>query len=151
MIGNILKTAVLLHDASWVPQSVNESSNAILPVFGNISCGGFKLIDDYAEGYLEIPNSMIGNAEYFVLKANGESMIDAGIDDGDLIIVQKKPCPEDGEIAAVMQGERVVLKRFYRLTTERKYLLQPENAAFTPITVDECEVLGVAVKVIKNI
>lgn len=151
MIGNVLKMAVVLHDASWAPESADESSKSILSVYGNISCGGFKLIDDYVEGYLEIPNSMIGNAEYFVLKADGESMIEAGIDNGDLIIVQKNPCPEDGEIAAVMQEERVVLKRFYRLTAEGKYLLQPENAAYTPIIVDECEVLGVAVKVIKNI
>lgn len=151
MIGNVLKMAVVLHDASWAPESADESSKSILSVYGNISCGGFKLIDDYVEGYLEIPNSMIGNAEYFVLKADGESMIEAGIDNGDLIIVQKNPCPEDGEIAAVMQEERVVLKRFYRLTAEGKCLLQPENAAYTPIIVDECEVLGVAVKVIKNI
>ena len=50
-----------------------------------------------------------------------------------------------------MNDERVVLKRFYRLTAEGKYLLQPENAEYPPIIVDECEVLGVAVKVIKNI
>ena len=151
MIGSVLNTAVVLHDISWMPQCTNENSKTILPVYGNISCGGFKLIDDYAEGYLEIPNSMIGKAEYFVLKADGKSMIEAGIDDGDLLIVQKKPCPENGEIAAILQDERVVLKRFYRLAEQEKYLLQPENPEYTPMIVDECEVLGVAVKVIKNI
>ena len=151
MIGSILNKDVVLHDISWTPQYAGKNNNAILAVYGDISCGGFKLIDDYVEGYLEIPNFLIGNAEYFVLKADGDSMIDAGIDNGDLLIVQRKLSPDDGEIAVVLQDERVVLKRFYRLTTEQKYLLQPENAEYTPMIVDECEVLGVAVKVIKNI
>ncbi len=123
----------------------------ILSVYGNISCGGFKLIDDYAEGYLEIPSSMLGGADYFVLKATGQSMVEAGIDDGDLLIVQRKTAPDDGEIAVVLDDDRVVLKRFFRLETEGKYLLKPENAAYKPMVVDSCEVLGVAVKVIKNI
>lgn len=86
-----------------------------------------------------------------MLKADGESMIEAGIDDGDLLIVQRKSSPDNGEIAVVLHDERVVLKRFYRLATEEKYLLQPENAEYSPIIVDDCEVLGVAIKVIKNI
>lgn len=151
MIGSIMCSNVVLHDVSWAPQYTPQSDKSILAVYGNISCGGFKLIDDYTEGYLEIPNSLIGNAEYFVLKACGESMINAGIDDGDLLIVQRKPIPEDGEIAVVLNDERVVLKRFYRLEDEEKYLLQPENPEYTPMIVDDCEVLGVAVKVIKNI
>lgn len=151
MIRSILNTDVVIHDISWMPQAADIAGKLILAIYGNISCGGFKLIDDYAEGYLEIPNSMLGNADYFVLKADGESMIEAGIDDGDLLIVQRKLSPDDGEIAVVLNDDRVVLKRFYRLTTEEKYLLQPENAAYKPIIVDKCEVLGVAVKVIKNI
>ena len=151
MVENILYTDVVLHDVLWTPQDGEKTGWSILPVYGNISCGNFKLIDDNAEGYLEIPNSMLGNAKYFVLKADGKSMIEAGIDDGDLLIVQKKSSPDDGEIAVVLNDERVVLKRFYRLTAEGKYLLQPENAEYPPIIVDECEVLGVAVKVIKNI
>jgi hypothetical protein len=52
MVGNVLKTAVVLHDASWAPESADESDKSILPVYGNISCGCFKLIDEYVEGYL---------------------------------------------------------------------------------------------------
>ncbi len=151
MIGSISNTDVVLHDISWTPQRTDKCDQSILTVYGNVSCGGFKLIDDYAEGYLEIPNFLIGNAEYFVMKADGNSMIEAGIDDGDLLIVQRKLSPDDGEIAVVLHDERVVLKRFYRLAAEEKYLLQPENAEFTPMIVDDCEVLGVAVKVIKSI
>ena len=151
MIGSILCNNVVLHDISWTPHHTSKSDNSILAVYGNISCGGFKLIDDYAEGYLEIPNVLIGNGEYFVLKACGESMINAGIDDGDLLIVQRKPIPENGEIAVVLKDERVVLKRFYRLEDEEKFLLQPENPEYAPMIVDNCEVLGVAVKVIKNV
>ena len=151
MINCILNTDVVFHDISWTPKQSEQSDKSILIVYGDVSCGGFKLIDDYIEGYIEIPNSLIGNAEYFVLKANGESMIEAGIDDGDLLIVQRKSSPDDGEIAVVLHDERVVLKRFYRLAAEGKYLLQPENAEYAPMIVDDCEVLGVAVKVIKNI
>lgn len=151
MVERIFSADVAFHDILWLPQRTPNSDKSILVVYGDISCGGFKLIDNYVEGYLEIPNYLLGNAEYFVLKADGESMIEAGIDDGDLLIVQRKSSPDNGEIAVVLHDERVVLKRFYRLATEEKYLLQPENAEYSPIIVDDCEVLGVAIKVIKNI
>lgn len=151
MIKKILITDVNVHDVCWSPKNIDSKGIQILSIYGDVSCGNFKLIEDCIEGYLEIPQSMLGGAEYFVMKAKGQSMIEAGINDGDLLIIQKKPSPNDGEIAVVLRDEKVVLKRFYRLRKEEKYRLRPENEQYQDKIVDSCEVLGVAVKVIKDI
>ena len=126
-------------------------STALIPVYGKISGGKFGFMDCDIEGYIEIPKSMIGNGEYFALRASGDSMVDAGIEDGDIVIVEKHPSPDNGKIAVIRVEDSVLLKRFYRLESKRKYLLHPENAAYEDIIIDECEVLGIAKKVLKDL
>ena len=139
-----------LYDKTWIITS-SKRKKAIIPLFGNISCGQFKLIDCEIEGYLEIPKSMIGEGDYFALRADGDSMVGAGINDGDIVIVEKNSSPENGQIAVVMMEDDVVLKRFYRLENEKKYLLRPENDHYDDIVVDKCTVLGIAIKVIDDL
>ena len=123
----------------------------LIPLFGEISCGKLGFMDCDIDGYFEFPKSMIGNGEYFALRADGDSMEGAGIKHGDVIIIEKHPAPENGKIAVIRVGDEVLLKRFYRLEKEKKYLLHPENSAYQDIIVDECEVLGMAVKVLKDL
>lgn len=122
-----------------------------IPLFGRIPCGKLGFMDCEVEGYFEMPKSMIGNGEYFALRADGNSMVDAGIEHGDIVIVEKNPSPDNGKIAVIRVDESVSLKRFYRLEKEKKYLLHPENTAYADIIVDECNILGVAVKVLKDL
>lgn len=74
------KKDVVLHDKYWIQNRV-ESGRRIIEYFESIPCGGFREINDNTEGYLEIPSSLLGNGEYFAVRAHGSSMIDAGIED----------------------------------------------------------------------
>ena len=88
----------------------------IFPVYGDISCGYPRFLDDEIESYLEIPESMIGQGEFFVLRAKGDSMIGADINNGDLVLVRKQSYAEDGQIVVAFTDEydeEVVLKRYF--------------------------------------
>ena len=141
---------IVKHDSAWQQNKIN-SNNAVLPIYGNISCGQLKFIDDNLEGYIEIPKQMIGDGDCFVLRTSGDSMIDADIYDGDLIIIKRQSTAENGDIVAAMIDNEVTLKRFFKLDDVKKYKLHPENTNYNDIIVDECDVLGVAVKIIKNL
>lgn len=147
---NKRNTNIHIHDTEWEFTTIPEDKN-IFKIYGNISCGKFKFIDDNIMGYIEIPKEFIGDGDYFVLRTSGDSMIDCGINDGDLLIIQRQSSADDGQIAAVMVENSVTLKRFYRLTKERKYRLHPENPNYQDIILDSCEILGVAVKIIKDL
>ncbi len=136
---------IYYHDATWQQYSLN-GSRTILPIYGNISCGHLKSINDNIDGYIEIPKTMIGSGDYFVLRASGDSMINADIYDGDLIVIQRQPTAENGDIVAVMINDEVTLKRFFRLDGINKYKLQPENSNYNDIVVDNCDILGIAIK-----
>jgi len=139
-----------MHDAQWQKNKLHRRKIAI-PLYGSISCGMLKFINNNIEGYVEIPKHMVGEGDYFVLRTSGDSMIDAGIEDGNLIIVKKQSTADDGNIVAVMINNEVTLKRFFRLDKTKKYKLHPENSAYEDIIVDNCDILGVAVKILRNI
>ena len=146
----IRKINTKIHGIEWETTTVPKNRR-VFKIYGNISCGKFKFIDENVIGYIEIPKELIGKGDYFVLRTSGDSMIGCGINDGDLLIIQRQTYAEDGQIAAVMVDDQVTLKRFYRLAQERKYRLHPENPKYKDILVDSCEILGVAVKIIKDL
>ena len=141
---------IVKHDSAWQQNKINHN-NAVLPIYGNISCGQLKFIDDNLEGYIEIPKRMIGDGDYFVLRTSGDSMINADIYDGDLIIIKRQSTAENGDIVAAMIDNEVTLKRFFKLDDKEKYKLHPENTNYNDIIIDECDVLGVAVKILKTL
>lgn len=127
-----------------------------LPVLGAVSCGIPKYAEENIEEYVQVPESWFGIGEFFALRADGQSMINAGIDDGDLVIIRKQEYAEPGQIiVALIDNEDATLKR-YRPIGDGQYIdLVPENDKFKVRTVDlSCETLiiqGVAVKVLKDL
>ena len=144
---------IILHERdSEELQSVLKKN--IYPVYGEISCGYPRFLDDEIESYLEIPESMIGQGEFFVLRAKGDSMIEAGINDGDLVLVRKQSYADNGQIVVAFTDEydeEVVLKRYFELQYKKLYKLHPENPRYEDIIVNKCTVRGVAVKVLRDI
>ncbi len=131
-------------------EKLNSNSGVIrAAVVGSIACGIPNLAEENVEEYVSLPRSMFGDGEFFILRANGESMIDAGIETGDLVVIRKQACAEDGQIVVALVEDEATLKRLYR--DKGKVRLHPENRAMDDIIVDDCTIQGVAVKVIKDL
>lgn len=145
----ISSSFVIYHDLDFNKKPCK--GNLLISLYGKIYCGTPNFIDDYCEGFLEIPQSMIGHGNFFALHAKGNSMIDAGINDGDILIIRMQNYAENGQIVVARLDQDVTLKRYFLIEDEKKYLLHPENDEYTDIITSECNIMGVAVKIIKNI
>ena len=129
----------------------NKDGVLAIPVFRAVPCGPPNFIDNEVQGYIEIPEKMLGAGEFFVLRAKGDSMVDAGIADQDLIIIKKQSFAEEKQIAVVFVEGEVTLKRIHIDKRKNVIELRPDNSNYSPIIAKECIVLGVAVKVIKDL
>lgn len=120
----------------------DESEKLIhIPVLGTVAAGKPILAEENWEGTISIPPSMIKKqGEYFALNIRGDSMIDAGIIDGDLAVIEKRETANNGEIVVAVVEEAVTLKRFYR--ESNRIRLQPENSAYSPIYCQDVRLLG---------
>ncbi|MGI6615601.1 MAG: transcriptional repressor LexA [Dethiobacteria bacterium] len=110
------------------------------PIIGRIRAGQPLFAEENFEGFFPLPEEFAAGGEYFVLRVEGESMIDAGIGDGDLVIVRRQNTLENGEIGAFLLGDEATIKRFYRETEQIR--LQPANDRFEPILTRDVAVLG---------
>lgn len=128
--------------------SVTDEAYTRIPVYGRITAGQpITAVEDIGESF-PVPMSLAHNRELFMLKVSGESMINAAILDGDLIIVQKQPTAENGDIVvALINGEEATVKTFYKENGHIR--LQPENDAMSPIIVTNVDVLGKVVGVFR--
>jgi repressor LexA len=122
-----------------------------LPLVGEIAAGGPLLAEQNIEDYLPMPASTRGD---FLLRVKGESMIEAGILDGDLVIVQRTPDARNGEIVVALAGDdesadEATVKTFYR--ESGRIRLQPENSALEPIYADHVQILGRVVGVFREL
>ena len=122
-----------------------------VPVLGRVSCGIPKFAEENIEEYVRLPVSLFGHGEFFILRAYGDSMIEAGISDGDLVLIRHQDCAESGQIVVALTDDEATLKRYYPEPEHRRIRLHPENRQMDDIYVDDCIVQGVAVKVIKDI
>lgn len=120
-------------------------------VLGSVSCGLPNFAEENIEEYLSLPESLFGKGEFYILKARGESMIEVGIDDGDLVVIREQDVAEEGDIVVALVDNEATLKRFYRDDENGCIVLHPENRSMKDIIVERCIIQGVAVKVIKDL
>ena len=132
-------------------KGINKVGMLEIPVFRAIPCGPPNFIDNEVQGYIEIPETMLGTGEYYILRAKGDSMINAGIEDQDLVIIKKQEFAEENQIAVALVEGEVTLKRVHVDNRNKVIELRPDNSNYAPIVAKECIVLGVAVKVIKDL
>ena len=112
-----------------------------VPVYGKITAGVPITAVEQLERHFPIPMSYVHNKDIFMLKISGESMINAGIFDGDYIIVEKRPDAQNGDIvAALINGEDATVKTFYK--ENGHFRLQPENDYMDPIIATNVEIIG---------
>ena len=127
----------------------NESTK--VPVLGAVSCGVPKFAEENIEEYVRLPIALFGSGDFFILRANGDSMIEANIDDGDLVVVRRQSFASEGQIVVALMEDEATLKRYYSEPEKRRVRLHPENSAMRDIIVEDCIIQGVAVKVLKDL
>lgn len=132
-------------------QILGESGQCSVPVLGRIACGIPKFAEENIEEYIKLPVSLVGKGSFYLLHADGESMIEAGIDDGDLVMVRKQETAESGQIVVALIDNEATLKRYYPEPENHRVRLHPENRQMENIFVDHCVIQGVAVKVLKDL
>lgn len=125
-------------------------TNAV-PVLGSVSCGIPKFAEENIEEYVKLPVSLFGKGDFFLLRASGNSMIEAGIDSGDLVLVRRQDYAAPGQIVVALMEEEATLKRYYPEPQNGYIRLHPENKDLDDIIVDSCLIQGVAVHVIKEL
>ena len=125
-------------------------TNAV-PVLGSVTCGIPKFAEENIEEYVKLPVSLFGKGDFFLLRASGNSMIDAGIDSGELVLVRRQDYAAPGQIVVALMEEEATLKRYYPEPQNGYIRLHPENKDMVDIIVDRCLIQGVAVHVIKEL
>lgn len=125
-----------------------QSRGRSVPLVGRVTAGLPILAIENIEEYLTLPHDMLGKDDLFCLRVQGESMIDAGILDGDIIIVREQNNAENGEIVVAMIEDEATVKTLNR--KNGKTWLMPENPDYEPIDGDRAEILGKVVAVVRK-
>jgi repressor LexA len=125
-----------------------------LPLVGEIAAGGPLLADQNVEDYVAVPEPLARGGEEFLLRVKGDSMVNAGILEGDIVVVRRQQTARDGEIVVALAGQdesadEATVKRFFR--ESGRVRLQPENDALEPIYADHVQVLGVVTGVFRSL
>ena len=140
------------HRSITSSQSVRDFREILkVPVLGRVSCGLPKYAEENIEEYINLPTSIFGNGNFYILYASGDSMIEAGINDGDMVLIRVQNTAEVGDIVVALIDDEVTLKRYYPDPVHKRIRLHPENRSMKDIIVSDCIVQGVAVKLIKDL
>ena len=155
-LSNLEKLGILKRDPTkpraievLVDKAKSLIAPAGLPVVGQVAAGSPVLAEENIEDYVVVPPIAGGEDGEYVLKVRGESMKDAGILDGDYVIVHRQETANNGEIVVALVGEEATVKRYFR--EDDHIRLQPENDDFEPIRTREAAVLGKVVGVCRRV
>ena len=118
-----------------------------VPVLGRVAAGEPLFAQENIESYFPIPAEYMPNQEAFILQVKGDSMVNAGILDGDHIMVKSQPTADNGDVVVALIDDSATVKTFYKETN--CYRLQPENDTMDPIIVSDCTILGKVIGVFR--
>ena len=140
------------HDEASVIENVIAPSfgRAVeVPLVGNVAAGSHILAEENITDTMTLPTDIVGDAPSFMLSVRGDSMIEAGINDGDYVVVKEQPVANNGDIVVALIDDGATVKRFYR---EKDHIrLQPENSSMDPIITRDCSIAGKVVAVFRRL
>lgn len=140
--GGVLQTSVT---------SKVSTEQVGIPIAGSIPCGTPEEEFENIEEYISLPRAVVGDGEFFILRANGDSMVDAGIDSGDMVVVRKQLEASPGQIVAALVDGGSTLKRLCYDKEAKRLVLCPENRRkyYPVIKGQDVSIQGVAIRVMK--
>jgi repressor LexA len=159
-LANLEKVGLLRRDPSK-PRAIELLDKAVdaaksvlpgdrgLPLVGHVAAGQPILAEENIDDYVQVPEIAGGEEGGFVLSVRGDSMIDAGILDGDYVVVRTQETAADGEIVVALVGEEATVKRFFKESDHIR--LQPENSTMEPIRTRDVSILGRVVGVFRKV
>lgn len=150
---NSLEKKGLIRRDSTKPRALEVLDNSVsrgrsVPLVGKVTAGMPITAIENIEDYLTLPQSLLGRDEVFCLRVQGESMIEIGILDGDIIVVRRQQDAENGEVVVAMIDDEATVKRIF--FEENRIRLQPENSSMQPIYTDHAQVLGKVVALLRQ-
>ena len=155
-LANLEKIGLLRRDPTKpraIELLVDKAKKAIrspgLPLVGEVAAGEPVLADERIEEYLEVPEVIGGETGDYILRVKGDSMKDAGILEGDYVIVRPAEIADDGEIVVALIEDEATVKRFYK--EKQRIRLEPANKAYKPIRTNDAHLLGRVVGVFRKV
>ena len=150
---NRLEKKGLLHREAMKPRTIDitredKPQMVKLPVLGKVAAGVPILAEENAEGYVQLPDSIVGRGEHFILEIRGESMIMAGIMNGDFVVVKRQQTAMNGEIVIAMIDDEATCKRYFK--EPDRIRLQPENPRMQPFYARSVTIVGKVVAVYRT-
>ena len=153
MLNTMAENGLLDYDGRTVTTGLSHKASdetVNVGLIGSVPCGNLSLEEEAVEEIVQLPVSLFGRGELFLLHARGDSMTGAGIDDGDLVLIKKQEEARNGDIVvAFVEGEGNTLKRYKQYGNT--VFLHPENPKYRDIPLLDCRIQGVAVSVIKKL
>ena len=129
------------------PIKLKKQGVTMAPLVGDIACGDPTEEESNIQESIELPNAIFGGGDLFMLHAKGESMIGAGIEEGDLLVIRKQDTADDGDIVVALTDGKNTLKRIFH--KRGQVILHPENPKLKDIVANDCVVQGVLISCIK--
>lgn len=135
--------------SDFASQGNDYGSIVRLPLVGNVAAGSPLLADENITEMISLPTDIVGDQASFLLSVHGESMIEAGINDGDYIVVREQQTANNGDIVVALIDDGATVKRFFKESDHIR--LQPENSSMDPIIVRECSIVGKVVALFRRV